>query len=106
MQAQAAAQAGVSVIQPNIGRIMDWYKQHPGYIKNQRVSWLSFTPNLAQQPWIICMLFVCAGLSDCCRLVAAVVLLPCTKLMRMNVKVIHEYVDVHAGSSTGWRQPV
>ena len=38
VQAQAAAQAGVSVIQPNVGRIMDWYKKHPGYIKNQRVS--------------------------------------------------------------------
>ncbi|DBA67125.1 TPA: hypothetical protein ACH3X2_001449 [Trebouxia sp. C0005] len=36
VQAQAAAQAGVSVIQPNVGRIMDWYKKHPGYIKNQR----------------------------------------------------------------------
>ena len=38
VQAQAAAQAGVSVIQPNVGRIMDWYKKHPGYIKNQKVS--------------------------------------------------------------------
>lgn len=38
VQAQAAAQAGVSVIQPNVGRIMDWYKKHPGYIKNLRVS--------------------------------------------------------------------
>ena len=37
VQAQAAAQAGVSVIQPNVGRIMDWYKKHPGYIKNQKV---------------------------------------------------------------------
>lgn len=36
VQAQAAAQAGVSVIQPNVGRIMDWYKKHPGYIKNLR----------------------------------------------------------------------
>ena len=38
VQAQAAAQAGVSVIQPNVGRIMDWYKKHPGYIKNLRVT--------------------------------------------------------------------
>lgn len=36
VQAQAAAQAGVSVIQPNVGRIMDWYRKHPGYIKNQK----------------------------------------------------------------------
>lgn len=44
VQAQAAAQAGVSVIQPNIGRITDWYKRHPGYIKNQRVSlWLGIS---------------------------------------------------------------
>lgn len=40
VQAQAAAQAGVSVIQPNVGRIMDWYKKHPGYIRNQKVSLL------------------------------------------------------------------
>lgn len=26
------------MIQPNVGRIMDWYKKHPGYIRNQKVS--------------------------------------------------------------------
>jgi transaldolase len=34
VQAVAAAQAGVSVIQPNIGRIEDWYNQHPGFIRD------------------------------------------------------------------------
>ena len=36
-QAVAAAQAGVSVIQPNIGRLADWYKQNPGAIRDPRV---------------------------------------------------------------------
>ena len=45
VQAVAAAQAGVSVIQPNIGRLADWYKQNPGAIKDPRVS-LRHAPKL------------------------------------------------------------
>lgn len=36
VQAAAAAQAGVSVIQPNIGRLGDWYTKHPGAIRNPK----------------------------------------------------------------------
>eukprot|EP00884_Botryococcus_braunii_P009450 jgi/Botrbrau1/18506/Bobra.0072s0084.2 len=36
VQAAAAAQAGVSVIQPNIGRLGDWYVKHPGVIRNPK----------------------------------------------------------------------
>ncbi len=32
VQGAAAAQAGVSVIQPNVGRIYDWYCRHPGVV--------------------------------------------------------------------------
>jgi hypothetical protein len=35
-QAAAAAQAGASVIQPNIGRLGDWYTKHPGVIRNPK----------------------------------------------------------------------
>ncbi|KAL6782528.1 TAL2 [Auxenochlorella protothecoides x Auxenochlorella symbiontica] len=35
-QGAAAAQAGVSVIQPNVGAVADWYKRHPGVIKNPK----------------------------------------------------------------------
>jgi len=34
VQAVAAAQAGASVIQMNIGRVVDWYKKNPGFIKD------------------------------------------------------------------------
>ena len=37
MQALAAAQAGVSVIQPNIGRLHDWYVKHPGFPRDPKV---------------------------------------------------------------------
>ena len=37
-QAAAAAQAGASVIQPNIGRLKDWYTKHPGFVKDPKVS--------------------------------------------------------------------
>ena len=37
VQAVAAAQAGVSVIQPNIGRLHDWYVKHPGFPRNPKV---------------------------------------------------------------------
>ena len=37
MQAVAAAQAGVSVIQPNIGRLHDWYVKHPGFPRDPKV---------------------------------------------------------------------
>lgn len=36
VQAAAAAQAGASVIQPNIGRLGDWYTKHPGAIRNPK----------------------------------------------------------------------
>lgn len=38
MQATAAAQAGVSVIQPNIGRLDDWYHKYPGVIRDPKVT--------------------------------------------------------------------
>lgn len=34
VQAVAAAQAGVSVIQINIGRLSDWYDRHPGVLRD------------------------------------------------------------------------
>lgn len=36
-QAVAAAQAGVSVLQPNLGLLGDWYRQHPGAIRDPKV---------------------------------------------------------------------
>lgn len=36
VQAAAAAQAGVSVISPNVGRIGDFYQRNPGAIRNPR----------------------------------------------------------------------
>eukprot|EP00877_Chromochloris_zofingiensis_P014943 jgi/Chrzof1/9702/Cz04g12210.t1 len=35
IQGIAAAQAGVSVIQPNVGRTRDWYNKHPGVIRDR-----------------------------------------------------------------------
>jgi transaldolase len=40
VQATAAAQAGISVIQPNIGRLDDWYHKHPGVIRDPKVKFL------------------------------------------------------------------
>ena len=37
-QGAAAAQAGVSVVQPNVGRLHDWYNRHPGVIRDPNVS--------------------------------------------------------------------
>ena len=37
VQAVAAAQAGASVIQPNIGRLGDWYRSNPGVIRDVKV---------------------------------------------------------------------
>jgi hypothetical protein len=34
VQGVAAAQAGVSVIQPNVGRTREWYAKHPGVIRD------------------------------------------------------------------------
>lgn len=34
VQGVAAAQAGVSVVQPNVGRTRDWYNKHPGIIRD------------------------------------------------------------------------
>ena len=42
VQGAAAAQAGVSVIQPNVGRLHDWYNRHPGVIRD---------PNVRLGPW-------------------------------------------------------
>ncbi len=36
IQGIAAAQAGVSVIQPNVGRTRDWYNRHPGVIRDPK----------------------------------------------------------------------
>lgn len=36
VQAVAAAQAGVSVVQPNMGRLNDWYNSHPGVIRDPK----------------------------------------------------------------------
>ncbi len=38
VQATAAAQAGVSVIQPNIGRVDDWFHKYPGVIRDPKVA--------------------------------------------------------------------
>lgn len=34
VQGAAAAQAGVSIVQPNVGRTRDWYRKHPGVIRD------------------------------------------------------------------------
>lgn len=36
VQGVAAAQAGVSVVQPNVGRVRDWYNRHPGVIRDPK----------------------------------------------------------------------
>lgn len=36
VQGVAAAQAGASVVQPNVGRIADWYQRHPNAIRDPR----------------------------------------------------------------------
>ena len=41
----AAAQAGASVIQPNIGRLDDWYAKHPGVIRDPKVTPQLSSPN-------------------------------------------------------------
>lgn len=45
VQAAAAAQAGVSVISPNIGRIGDFYARNPGAIRNPRVCTAHLLPH-------------------------------------------------------------
>ena len=37
VQGVAAAQAGVSVVQPNVGRTRDWFNKHPGVIRDPHV---------------------------------------------------------------------
>ena len=37
VQAAAAAQAGASVIQPNVGRIGDYFTKNPGAIRDPKV---------------------------------------------------------------------
>ncbi|KAL4446251.1 hypothetical protein ABPG77_003058 [Micractinium sp. CCAP 211/92] len=34
VQGAAAAQSGISVVQPNVGRLHDWYNRHPGVIRD------------------------------------------------------------------------
>ncbi|KAL4856616.1 putative transaldolase [Chlorella vulgaris] len=34
VQGAAAAQNGISVVQPNVGRLHDWYNRHPGMIRD------------------------------------------------------------------------
>jgi len=41
VQGVAAAQAGVSVVQPNVGRTRDWYNKHPGVIRDPHVRTLT-----------------------------------------------------------------
>ena len=38
VQGSAAAQSGISVVQPNVGRLHDWYNRHPGVIRDPNVS--------------------------------------------------------------------
>ena len=38
VQAAAAAQAGVSVVQPNVGRLCDWFDKHPGALRDHLES--------------------------------------------------------------------
>ncbi|PRW61225.1 putative transaldolase [Chlorella sorokiniana] len=42
VQGSAAAQSGVSVVQPNVGRLHDWYNRHPGVIRD---------PNAPTEAW-------------------------------------------------------
>jgi hypothetical protein len=44
VQGAAAAQNGISVVQPNVGRLHDWYNRHPGVIRDPSVR---FTLNAA-----------------------------------------------------------
>ena len=37
-QGAAAAQSGISVVQPNVGRLHDWYNRHPGVIRDPNVG--------------------------------------------------------------------
>lgn len=42
VQGSAAAQSGISVVQPNVGRLHDWYNRHPGVIRD---------PNAPTEAW-------------------------------------------------------
>ena len=46
VQAAAAAQAGASVIQPNVGRIGDYFTKNPGAIRDQLVHVCDLAPTL------------------------------------------------------------
>ena len=52
VQATAAAQAGVSVIQPNIGRLDDWYSKHPGVIRDPKAGHPSYSSCSPVNAWI------------------------------------------------------
>ena len=40
VQAAAAAQAGASVIQPNVGRLADYFRKNPGAVRDPEVQLL------------------------------------------------------------------
>jgi hypothetical protein len=42
VQGVAAAQAGISVVQPNVGRTRDWYNKNPGVIRDPHVSTIKY----------------------------------------------------------------
>ena len=50
-QAVAAAQVGASVVQINIGRVEDWYRNHPGVIRDPTVQVTSSTNGSSQGVW-------------------------------------------------------
>ena len=60
-QAAAAAQAGVTIVQPNIGALADWYRSHPNFPRNAKgpredsgFSDASYSPGieLAKRIWL------------------------------------------------------
>lgn len=67
-QGIAAAQAGVSVIQVNVGRIQDWYNNHPGVIRDPQVKLIDWQLSFN---WLECYLM-------------------CWKLSRVN----RQYADI------------
>ena len=66
-QAAAAAQAGVSVVQPNVGSLADWYRSHPNFPRNPKgpredsgsLGASGYSPGieLAKRIWCYCRKF-------------------------------------------------
>ena len=81
VQAAAAAQAGVSVISPNIGRIGDFYQRNPGAIRNPRVGALpQHAPHpipapCSERPAACCTFFCSERTAACCSTFAGSALL-------------------------------